>query len=147
MTMNSTADQYTLDRAGSRRAVLPVALVSFAIATVWTVMGAHDTGEIVVVLSVCAVVAGAVFGFVLPRAMREESAPGRALTLSVLGLLLTVPAFWSGLPMILGSAGALLGYAGRNAVAGAKGCIAAAVIGALAVMGYLVVYVGDQFFA
>lgn len=147
MTIHSTADTYSFDRTGARRAVLPVAVGSLTIATFWTVMGAHDTGEIVVVLGTCAVVAAVVFGFVLPRALDQESAPGRALTLSVLGLLLVVPAFWSGLPMILGSAGALLGYAGRNAVAGAKGCIAAAAIGALAVVGYLVVYVGDQFFA
>lgn len=145
--MNTLTETYSLDRTGARRAVLPVAVASFAIATFWTVMGAHDTGEIVIVLGTCAVVAATVFGFVLPRALEQDSAPGRALTLSIVALLLIVPAFWSGLPIILGSAGALLGYAGRNAAVGAKGCIAAAVIGALAVMGYLVVYVGDQFFA
>ncbi|HEX4977453.1 MAG TPA: hypothetical protein VFV40_06265, partial [Nocardioides sp.] len=72
MTIHSTADTYSLDRTGARRAVLPVAWGSFAIATFWTVMGAHDTGEIVVVLGTCAVVAAVVFGFVLPRALDHE---------------------------------------------------------------------------
>lgn len=135
------------DNAGPRRAVAPLAAATFAVASFWTVMGAHDTREIVIVLAICAVVAAGVFGLVLPRALEQDCAPGRALTLSVLGLLLVAPAFWSGVPLLLGAAGALLGYAGRNAVRGAKGCIAAAVIGALAVMGYLVIYVGDQFFA
>lgn len=143
----SSSPSSAADNAGPRRAIVPVGGAAFAVASFWTVMGAHDTREIVVVLAICAVVGAGVFGLVLPRALREESAPGRALTLSVLALLLVAPAFWSGVPILLGSAGALLGYAGRNAVRGAKGCIGAAVIGALAVMGYLVIYVGDQFFA
>lgn len=147
MTSLSNADRYTTDQAAARRAIVPVGVGSFAIAAFWIGMGAHDVGEIVSMIALSAVVAGGVFGLVLPRALREESAPRRALTLAVLGLLLVVPAFWSGLPMVLGSAGALLGYAGRNAVQGAKGCITAAVIGALAVIGYLSTYVGDQFFA
>lgn len=147
MTINPTADAFTPDRSSARRAVLPVAVASFATATFWTVMGAHDTGEIVIVLAMCAAVAAGVFGFVLPRALEQDSAPGRALTLSVLGLLLLAPAFWSGVPILLGAAGALLGYAGRSAAVGAKRCIAATVIGALSVMGYVAVYVGDQFFA
>ncbi len=136
----------TAENAGVRRAIVPVGVGSFAVASFWIGMGAHDVGEIVSMVALCAVVAGGVFGFVLPRAMHEESAPGRALTLSVLGLLLIVPAFWSGLPMVIGAAGALLGYAGRNAGAGAKGSTAALVIGLLAVAGYWASYITDQFF-
>lgn len=146
MTSLSTSDRFTADNAGPRRAIVPVGVGSFAVAAFWIAMGAHDSGEIVSMVALSAVVAGAVFGFLLPRAMREESTPRRALTMSVLGLLLVAPAFWSGLPVVLGSAGALLGYAGRNATSGAKGSITAAAIGALAVVGYLVVYVTDQFF-
>lgn len=146
MTSFSTSDRYTTDRAGARRAIVPVGVGSFAAAVFWTAMGAHDVGELAVVVAACAVVAGGVFGFVLPRAMREESAPGTALTLSVLGLLLIVPAFWSGLPMVLGAAGALLGYAGRAARTGAKGSITALVVGLLAVVGYWAAYITDQFF-
>ena len=146
MTSISTSDLTTADRAGARRAIIPVGVGSFAVAAFWIGMGAHDLGEIVSMVALSAVVAAGVFGFVLPRAMREESAPGRALTLSVLGLVL-FPAFWSGLPIVLGSAGALLGHAGRNATTGAKRSVAALVIGLLAVAAYLATYVGDQFFA
>ena len=146
MTSLSTSHSTPAENAGPRRAIVPVGVGSFAAAAFWTAMGAHDLGEIVIVTGVCAVVAGAVFGLVLPRALREESAPGRALTLAILGLLFIVPAFWSGLPMVLGAAGALLGYAGRNASTGAKGSIAALVIGLLAVVGYWAAYVTDQFF-
>ena len=144
MTSLSTSHSTPAENAGPRRAIVPVGVGSFAVAAFWIGMGAHDVGEIVSMVALSAAVAGGVFGFVLPRAMREESAPGRALTLSVLGLLLIVPAFWSGLPMVLGSAGALLGYAGRNARSGAKGSVTALVIGLLAVAGYLASYVTDQ---
>lgn len=146
MTSVSTSDRIPAENAGPRRAIVPVGIGSFAIAAFWTGMGAHDVGEVVSMVALCAVVAGGVFGFVLPRGMREESAPGRALTLSILGLLLIVPAFWSGLPMVLGAAGALLGYSGRNASAGSKGSTAALVIGLLAVAGYWATYISDQFF-
>jgi len=56
-----------------------------------------------------------VFGYLLHRALRRESAAGTALTLSSIALLLLLPAFWSGLPLVLGAGGALLGYAGKNA--------------------------------
>jgi len=72
---------------------------------------------------------------------------GVALLATALGLLLTVPAFWSGLPMILGSALPTSAKSRRFVGAVLLGFLPAAVIGALAVMGYLVVYVGDQFLA
>lgn len=146
MTSVSASAKITTENAGPRRALVPVGIASFSAAAFWTAMGAHETRELLVVVVVCAVVATGVFGFLLPHALREESAPGRAMTLSVLGLLLIVPAFWSGLPMILGAAGALLGYAGRNAGAGAKGSVTALVIGLLAVVGYWASYVTDQLF-
>lgn len=146
MTSLSTSDRLSAASSEWRRAIVPVGIASFVAAVFWTAMGAHDTGELVIVVAACAVVAGGVFGLVLPRAMRQESAPGRALALSILGLLLIVPAFWSGLPMVLGAAGALLGYAGRNAATGSKGSIAALVVGLLAVVGYWASYVTDQFF-
>ena len=53
------------------------------------------------------------------------------------------PAFWSGLPLVLGVAGALLGYAGRNAASGARLSIAAFVVGLLSSIGYVAIYVID----
>lgn len=146
MTSISSSDRISTQHAGPRRAIVPVGVGAFAAAAFWTAMGAHDTREVVIVVGMCAVVAAGVFGFVLPRAMRAQSAPGRALTLSIIGLALIVPAFWAGLPMVLGAAGALLGYAGRNATTGAKGSVTALVIGLLAVAGYWAAYVTDQFF-
>jgi hypothetical protein len=146
MSYTPTADPFAVDRAGLRRAVLPVGVGSFVVAAFWIVMGAHDTTEIISMVALAAVTAAGVFGLVLPRALQQDGAPGRALTMSVLAVLLIVPAFWTGLPMVLGAAGALLGYAGRGASTGSRRCVAAAVIGALAVIGYLATYVSDQFF-
>lgn len=61
-------------------------------------------------------VAALIFGWLLPKAAssRKESASEArinrwAMTLSVIGLLLVPVAFWSGLPIVAGGAGALLG--------------------------------------
>ncbi len=79
----------------------------------------------------------------LPRKLAGESAGGTALTLSLLAAVLLLPAFWSGLPLALGVAGAILGYAGQKSVRGSAKCIAALVIGMLASIGYFAVYVLD----
>ena len=53
------------------------------------------------------------------RQRRQARSAGRAsgwgLTLSVIGVLAVPVAFWSGLPLLLGTAGILLGTAGRGA--------------------------------
>ena len=46
-------------------------------------------------------------------------------------------------PLVLGVAGALLGYAGRNAASGARLSIAAFVVGLLSSIGYVAIYVID----
>ncbi len=88
------------------------------------------------------VMAGIVFGLVVPWAERRSQAlrtnrPAKAgLVSSVLGLL-TIVAFWSGLPVILGGAGVALGMAGqeRAAEAGRRRLATAAIIvGALAML-------------
>ena len=84
-----------------------------------------------------------VFGWVVPRGLQREAAGAAALTLSILGLI-TVAAFWSGLPPILAAGGALLGWAGRNADRGRGLCRAALVIGALALVADLAVFVFDM---
>jgi hypothetical protein len=65
------------------------------------------------------------------------------MALSVIAALLTLPAFWTGLPLVLGAAGALVGYAGRGAAKGSGLSIAALLIGALSVLGYLTIYIVD----
>ena len=115
-------------------------LAAFAVATVGTVIGAHDLTEILVVLGVCAPVTIAVYGWLLPRQM-ATGAPGAALTLGIVAALLVVPAFWSGLPLVLGAAAVLLGTASR--VRGRVRSIAAVVLGALASIAYLAIYVEE----
>ena len=81
--------------------------------------------------------AAVVFGWVVPRGLQREAAGATALTLSILGLV-AVLAFWAGLTPILAGGGALLGWAGRNQDRGRGMSRAAIVIGALALVGYLV---------
>ena len=129
------------------RLVAPLGIATTLIAAAWTVYGAHDWLEIVTVLAAITAVAAIVFGVVVPRALRKDSAGGTALGLAIPAALLLVPAFWSGLPLVLGVAGFVVGYAGRNAPTGSRKCITAVVLSALAVLGYLTVYVADGFIA
>jgi hypothetical protein len=84
-----------------------------------------------------------VYPLVVARGLRQESAGGRALALGIIALLLIVPAFWSGLPMILGAAAALVGYAGRKAARGSGQATAGFVLGILSMVGYVALYVSD----
>ncbi len=88
------------------------------------------------------VMAGLVFGLVVPWAEKRSQGlrtnrPAKAgLVSSILGLL-TVVAFWSGLPIILGGAGVALGMAGQERAAEAgrrRLAMAAIIVGALAVL-------------
>lgn len=66
------------------------------------------------------------FGVLLPWAMKRV--PGKAgLIVSILGVL-SLAAFWSGLPVVLGSAGATLGMVGREGAVERRGRATAAVI-------------------
>ena len=129
-------------RETARRAVVPAALTTFAVAAVLSVTGAHTTAEWVVEVVVEAVVTALVFGLIVARGLRQ-SAGGRGLALGILGLLLVVPAFWTGLPLLLGTGSALLGSAGRRASTGSAKATAALVVGVLAVVAYAAIYVLD----
>jgi hypothetical protein len=134
-----TADRPTT----SRGTVAGIGIASAIVAAAGTAFGAHDWTEIVVVWAALALATGLVFGLVVPRALRKESAGGTALGLSIPALLLLLPAFWSGLPLVLGVAGLVVGNAGRRAPTGAGKCIAAVVLGALAAVGYVAIYISD----
>jgi len=133
----------TADKETVRRLVVPTGIITFALAALLSVTNADSATEAVVEVVIQAAVAAAIFGLVVPRALRRESAGGRGLIMSVIGLLLVMPAFWSGLPLLLGAAGALVGQAGRHAERGSGKAIAALVIGLLAVVAYAAVYVLD----
>lgn len=143
MTYSQTVSSTGTDRERLRRSIMPAAAGVLVAVTALTVYGAHDFQEIAVVMGVLVAVMAGVYGFLVPRALDKESAGGTALTLSVLAALLLLPAFWSGLPLALGVAGAIIGYAGRQASSGSGKSIAGFVIGAVAAIGYFAVYLLD----
>ncbi len=142
MTSTITVTAST-DRAQAARLVVPVAAASTLLAAVLSYVGRNDLDEWLVELGVLAVGVTVIFGVVVPGGLRHEAAGGRALAMGVLGLVLVVPAFWLGLPVQLGAAAVLLGFAGRKATAGSGKAIAALVVGALTVIAYLAIYLGD----
>jgi hypothetical protein len=137
MTTMTTTPSSTATRVGALGAA--TALVAATLATLF----AHEWREVFIVVSAIAVVTAFVYGYVVPRALRKESAGGTALGLAIPALLLIVPAFWSGLPLVLGVAGLVVGNAGRRAPSGSGKCIAGVVIGALAVLAYLATYASE----
>ena len=142
-TTTSLVEGHQSDRDQARRACLPVGIATTLVALSLSMMGAHDNAERLVEVALIAVGAVVLFAIVVPRGLRHESAGGRAIVLGALGLLLVVPAFWSGLPAQLGVAAALLGYAGKRADVGSGKAIVGLVIGLLATMAYVAIYVGD----
>ena len=137
-TATDTTYATKADAAAHRRTTAVVGLATWAVATVFIVINAHDTGEMVISPAIAAVFALGLFSWLLPTRM-VTGAPGAALTLSVLALPLTVVAFWSGVPVLLAVAGAMLGAA--SVEVGRKRAYAAMGLGALGVTGYLVLYV------
>jgi hypothetical protein len=113
------------------------------VASVLSTLFAHEAREAMVNAATLVVVAAGVFGFVVPRALRKESAGGTALTLGIVAALLVVPAYWSGLPCVFGVAAVLVGNTGRTARAGAGTSIVGLVLGALATLACLASYLSD----
>ena len=127
----------------SRGAVPGIGLASGLVAAAGTAVRPHDWAEIAVVWCPIAVATGwcSALSCRAPSARRVPAAPRSASPSRALVLLL--PAFWSGLPLVLGVAGLVVGNAGRTAPSGAGKCIAAVVLGALAAVGYLAIYISD----
>ena len=140
MPSSTTFTDSTTDHDAARRALLPVGVATFAGSAVWTVLGAPNLRDR---RRAGRGSRGHRGGLRAPAApVAAASAGGTALTLALLAALLTLPAFWSGLPLILGS-GRAPRLAGRNAATGAGKSAAAIGIGALAVLGYLTIYIVD----
>jgi hypothetical protein len=143
MSHSPAIDTSTSERDRAGRALVPTTAAVLVSTVALTVYGAHDMTEVVVVLAILLPVIGGVYGILLPRELTKESAGGTSLLLAVIGALLLVPAFWSGLPLALGAAGAMLGYAGRHASTGSGKCTVALILGTLASIGYFAVYALD----
>lgn len=137
MTTTFTTSEPTLTPAAVRGIGAGVGIVAATLTTLF----AHDWAEAISMVALIAVVTGVVFGVAVPKSLRGER-PGRpALAYAIVAALLSVPAFWTGLPLVLGIAAMILGNAGRTARTGAGASIAALVIGALASLFYLSIYV------
>lgn len=140
-----------MSNTARERVIAPVAITAIAVATALAAVGSfggnekYGAKEFLVVCAIIAVAGAIVFGLVVPRSLQGEASGATALTLSILGLL-TVLVFWAGLTPILAGGGALLGWAGRAADRGRRMSVAAIVIGALALVGYLVIYAQDSVF-
>ena len=133
----------TAERDRARHALIPVAAASFLVAAFFDLARADSAGEALSMVAFGLLVVCLLYPLVVARGLRAENSAGRALVLGVLGVLLIVPAFWTGLPMILGAAAALLGYAGRGSGTGAGRATAAFVLGTLSMVGYVAFYVSD----
>ena len=145
MTDTQVSTTVVLDRGAYARRLPLIAAAVFGAAAAFTIWGAHDLRETAVVLAALSITMVGVYGFLLPHKLRQPDAGPTALTLSLIGLAVLLPAFWSGLPLVLGVAGALLGSAGRHADKGRRLSMAAIAIGALASIGYVAIYAFDYF--
>jgi hypothetical protein len=143
MTTTSAVIGSTPDTDIARRATVPAAVAALVVTIALTVADANSMGERITMTALQLVVGALLFGLVVPRALGHQSSGGRGIAMGVVGLLLVVPAFWSGLPMLLGAAAALVGYAGKSAATGSGKARASLVLGLLAVIGYVAIYVLD----
>lgn len=133
----------TRERDVIPRRVRWLAAAVLAVTTALTLTKADSRSEtVVVLLGIVATLIG-VYGLLLPKRLAQPRTGRTALVLSVVAAVLLLPALWSGQSLILGAAGALLGRAGRDAPSGARKPEAAILIGLLASVGYLAVYVLD----
>lgn len=120
-----------------------IAAATVVIALFWTFYEAHSWGEIGVVAAVTLIAAAVVFAVVVPIALRRGRTGGLSLALAIPAVVLVLPAFWSGLPLVLGAGGALLGASGRASGHRSASSTAGLVIGLVAVAAYLGLYLFD----
>jgi hypothetical protein len=139
----SAPSTFSAERNRTQSLVVPTGIATVLVSSVFTYLGAHSWQEAASMIALATVTAAAVYGLVVPRALDKEAAPRVAMTMSAVAALATLPAFWTGLPLVLGASGALVGYAGRGAARGSGLSIAAMLIGVLTVIGYLAIYIVD----
>ena len=97
-------------------------------------------GPYVITLAASIVLAAALFGWAIPRIDR----PARAGVIAGALGVLSVAAFWTGLPYVLGPAAIVLGLAARER-GESKGLASTAVaLGALATAGAIAALIADQ---
>ena len=99
-----------------------------------------------ILVVVLLVIAAIVFFLIVPRGERSNRPAVPGLACSIIGLLLVFPAFWSGLPIVLGAAGFVLGQAGRGSRRATGGwyALGAIVVGIAAVVLNLLALLFDR---
>jgi len=102
----------------------------------------HGVAEYLVIAGVVAAVAALMFLFVVPRALQSGRTANLGLGLAVASLPFVL-VFWSGIAPLLAVSGILLGLAARRTTDGAGKGVFAVGIGALALLGYVAIYVSD----
>jgi hypothetical protein len=143
-SIDSTKDFFdTDDRTRARQALVPIAIAVAVLGSALSWQGANSRSEAIGEVVFILVVTAAIFGLVVARGLRRPAAGGRGLAMGVVGLLAVPVLFWSGLPLVLGAAATVLGHAGKRADVGSGKAIASYVLGVLALIGYVAVYVGD----
>jgi hypothetical protein len=131
-------------------ATLPVAVATFvascALISLGTVASGtsdeHGWREFLIVCGLSLVAVALVFGLAVARLQDSPRAGAVGLALSIVGLL-TVAAFWAGITPAFAVGGVLLGMAARRSGHRTGLGTAAIAVGALAIVGYLAMYIGD----
>lgn len=137
MTTTVTSPGTALTATAVRGIGVAVGLIAACLTTLF----AHDWREAVSMVALIAVVSGVLYGWAVPRSLRRGGSGSAGLAYAVVAALLVLPAFWTGLPFVLGVAAVIEGNAGRTARSGAGVSIAAVVLGALTSLFYLSIYV------
>lgn len=128
----------------TRISILPIALaaiITSAALAAWGTFGeeTHAAREYLVVLAVIAVAALVVFGWAAPRAMRAPVVGWTGILLGILGIV-SVVAFWSGLPPVFAGGAALVGWNQRESPRGKI----AILLAVLTIVADIAVYLGDR---
>jgi hypothetical protein len=131
-------------------AIVPVALGTAAAAVGLDALGVYadgkggdaSTSEFLVIAGVIVVTTALLVGLLVPRVLGSAKAGVVGLVLALFAVLF-VPVFWSGLTPAFAVGGVLLGLSARRTGSRTGLGTAAIVIGALAGMAYVAVYIGD----
>lgn len=141
--MNTTSDAPISAHFSLDRPVHATGLVVGVIAAATVAWGSHGPGDLAVLITTVVAATALVFGVVVPRALRTSGAGGTALWLSLPALVILFPLFWSGLPLVLGAGGVLVGLVRRHDPTGGTRAVVGLVLGTLAVVGYAGIYLID----
>ena len=133
-----TLSRQTIVGSGIVAAILTAAALA---AANFTGNGENGGGpEYAVTLAVSLLVAVGLFGWVIPRTTRPAKV---GLVVGAIALL-SIAAYWTGLPFVLGPAAVVLGQLGRARSETRTPATIAVVLGLLATAGAIAAVIGDQ---